>query len=385
MSTPVPKWASKEWSKCSGPYESDCISCNTGYMLNLDKSWVRYASFLPTVNNRLYWIWGLIAMIVTTFYAVLSLRYGKLMLEPAMHLQTLMMLVLSTDWVNDNWIEYISWIQYFKFDFAFLNFYWFDSWVQWTPSSDRFASAKIYWQETVMNYFNFIVLVMLILIGLTIIKLCKFKNVNKLVEWINIQPESILWLCWCIVMPFLCINIYYDLTTYKHHLKLSLFSTFIILLICLYCVLKRLSFISNWTIQKINPYNNLTYIYLTIRIPIVTIYLSQIQMLSYLLMILILMMHSSLLFAWIKYSVKLPLQQNFSRAAEVFGNSVMQLVIMIIAIDKVSFRNYSCVVFKWILEQVQSVTKLITWNQLGISLCIIDDNYVFMLFINWSY
>ena len=257
LSVNVLKWASKEWSECSGPYESNCISCNTGYVLNPDKSWVRYVSFLPTINNRLYWIWGLIAMIVTTFYTVLSLRYGKLMLEPAMHLQTLMMLVLSTDWVNDNWIEYISWIQYFKFDFAFLNFYWFDSWVQWTPSSDRFASAKIYWQETVMNYFNFIVLVMLILIGLTIIKLCKFKNVNQLVELINIQPESILWLCWCIVMPFLCINIYYDLKTYKHHLKLSLFSTFIILLICLYCVLKRLNFISNWTIQKINPFNSL--------------------------------------------------------------------------------------------------------------------------------
>lgn len=113
-------------------------------MLNADKSCVRDVSYLPTVNVKLYWICGLIAMVVTTFYVVLSLRYGKLMLEPAMHLQTLMMLVLSTDCVSDGWIEYISWVHYFKFDFAYASFYWFDSWTACTPTDDRYANAKIY-------------------------------------------------------------------------------------------------------------------------------------------------------------------------------------------------------------------------------------------------
>ena len=156
LNATVSKWSSKDWFEWSGPSDSDCISWNTGYVLNSDKSWVRDVSYLPTTNTRLYWICGLIAMVVNVFYIVLSLRYGKLMLEPAVHLQTLMMLVLSTDWVNDGWVEYISWIQYFKFDFSFLNFYWLNNWIQWTPSSDRFSNAKIYWQETVINYNNHI-------------------------------------------------------------------------------------------------------------------------------------------------------------------------------------------------------------------------------------
>ena len=257
VSVNVIKWASKEWSECSGPYESDCISCTVGYVLNSDKSWVRYGNFLPIINIRMYWICGLIAMIVTVFYAVLSLRYGKLMLEPAMHLQTLMMLVLSTDCVNDHWIEYISWIQYFKFDFAFLNFYWFNSLIQWTPSSNRYSNAWIYWQETVMNYFNLILFVLLILIMYAIMKLFKLNKFSQLLQYIEIQPESVLWLCWWIMMPFVWISVYYDLTTYKYHLKLSLFSTLIILLICIYCVLKRLKFISNWVVQKNKPIQQL--------------------------------------------------------------------------------------------------------------------------------
>ena len=157
LNVTVLKWSSKEWFEWSGPSDSDCISWNTGYVLNSDKSWVKDVSYLPTTNTRLYWICGLIAMVVNIFYIVLSLRYGKLMLEPAVHLQTLMMLVLSTDWVNDGWIEYISWIQYFKFDFSFLNFYWLNNWIQWTPSYDRFSNAKIYWQEAMINYRGFTV------------------------------------------------------------------------------------------------------------------------------------------------------------------------------------------------------------------------------------
>ena len=386
LSVNVLEWASKDWLECSGPYESDCISWNIGYVLNSDKSCVKYVSFIPLFSNRLFWIWGFIAMIVTIFYVFLSLKFGKLMLEPAMHLQTLMMLVLSTDCVNENWIEYISWIQYFKFDFAFLNVYWLNNLMQWTPSSDRFSNARIYWQETVINYLNLIVFVVLVLVTIAIIKLLKSNILSQLAQWISIQPESILWLCWCIVMPFFCINIYNDLTTFRHHLKLSLLSSLILIMICIYCVLKRSSFMSNVTIQKINPYNSLTYIYLslTIRIPIVAIYLSQVQMLSFLLMMLIFIMHSSLLFALIKFSIKLPLQQNFNRATEILWISIMHLVIMIVAVEKVSFCNQICVVFKWILERVHSITKSITWNQFGVSLCIIDDDNVFVLLSYWS-
>ena len=344
LNVTVLKWSSKEWFEWSGPSDSDCISWNTGYVLNSDKSWVKDVSYLPITNTRLYWICGLIAMVVNVFYIVLSLRYGKLMLEPAVHLQTLMMLVLSTDWVNDGWIEYISWIQYFKFDFSFLNFYWLNNWIQWTPSSNRFSNAKIYWQEAMINYFSLIMLILLIAIILRIMKLWKLSLTNKLLKYIDIKPESKLWLCWWIIMPFLIVNIYNDLATYRHHLRLSLLSVLTTLLICIYWLYKRLSFFSNTIVQNINPDNSLNYIYMSliIRIPIVIIYLSQVQIVSYLMMILIFIINSGLLISWTMLPIKLALQQTFSRATEIFGNSIMQLVITIIAFDKVSLQNKYC-------------------------------------------
>ena len=120
----VLKWASKDCFECSGPYESNWVSWNTGFVISNDGSWVSDSSFLPISNVKLYWIWGLFAMTVTFIHILLTIKYGKFMLKPAIHIQSLIMLVFSSDCVSDDWREYFSWIHMFKFDFGFLNPYW---------------------------------------------------------------------------------------------------------------------------------------------------------------------------------------------------------------------------------------------------------------------
>ena len=177
-----------------------------------------------------------------------------------------------------------------------------------------------------------------------IIKLWKLSRIDKLIEYIGIKPESKLWLGWWIIMPFLIVNIYNDLTTYKYHLRLSLLSVLTTLFICIYWLYKRLGFFSSIIVQNINPNNSLNYIYMSliIRIPIVIIYLSQVQIVSNLMMILIFIINLGLLISWTKLSVKLALQQTFNRATEIFGHSIMQLVVTIIAFDKVGLHNKYC-------------------------------------------
>lgn len=53
-------------------------------------------------------------------------------------------------------------------------------------------------------------------------QLCKTDKLDRFVKYIDVQPESVLWTCCCVLLPFVCINVYYDLSTYKQHLKLSL-------------------------------------------------------------------------------------------------------------------------------------------------------------------
>ena len=202
----VQKWASKEWFECSGPYESDCISCNSGYVLEHDGSCVRYVNYLPTTNVKLYWICGLFAMVVTFIYLVLSVIYGRWMLEPAIHLQSLMMLVMSYDWVSSNWVEYLSWIQYFKFDFGFLNSLWLNYFTFWTPSDVKFANVKLYWQEIIYNYANIIIFAIFLLVLIILNKMINLTQKLRFLKVIKIEPQTIFLILWLLILPFVILN-----------------------------------------------------------------------------------------------------------------------------------------------------------------------------------
>ena len=86
-----------------------------------------------------------------------------------------------------------------------------------------------------------------------------------------------------------------------------------------------------------SPYNNLTYNYLTLffKFPQVLLFLSNSSLLRFLLMIAILMMHTSILFSQFKSKIKLSRIQVFEKAIEIFGSVIMQLVLMVLTIYKV--------------------------------------------------
>ena len=335
----VLKWASKEWHECVGPYESDWISCKIGFVLNTDGSWTREMSYFPIINNKIYWIWGLFAMIVTLIHILLAFRYGKIMLEPAMHLQTLMLLVLSLDWVSDNWREYLSWIQFFKFDLSFLNSIWLNRLVSWTLSTDRFANAELYWEEMILYYINLIVLISLFLLINKIIKKISWKKILIIIQLIDVPPETQFWVLCSMILPFFSISIYNDLTNFKHHMKYSVITSLICVVLVWYWVYKKRSFWGSQFMQRIHPYYSLSYTYLSmsIRIPLILLFILTSQMISRLLVIIILIAQSTLLFSLFQSKGKLPLQQNFTKATEIFGNSVMLLITMIISVNIVRF------------------------------------------------
>ena len=84
----VNKWASKLWFKCKGIYESDWLQWLNDYILESNGSWLPSVNKIPTTNSQLFWIWGMIVMIVTIIYLALFFKYGRVMLLPIIHLQT---------------------------------------------------------------------------------------------------------------------------------------------------------------------------------------------------------------------------------------------------------------------------------------------------------
>ena len=260
------------------------------------------------------------------------------MLEPAIHLQTLILLVLSSHCVSDSWKEYISWVQFTKFDFGFLNSILLKRWISWTSSSNKLANAQLYWEEAILNYFNLILILGFTVLLLKAIRCINWNNFLKYIQSAYDLPESQFWILWWLILPFFIINIYSDLITFRHHLRYSLFSSLILIISIWLWIYKKFDFLRHEFVQKIYPYNSLLYIYLSlfIKIPLILLFISSSQMVSNLLITSILMIKSTLLFLLIKHKVKLPLQENFNRSFEIFGNSVMLLVTMVISVNKVT-------------------------------------------------
>ena len=137
----IQKCASKLCFQCKGPYEADWLQWVKGMELNSNGSWLPETNKIPTTNSMMYWIWGMITMIVTLIYLLLSLKYGKIMLLPILHLQTF--IICSSSTPSDSYIidvnlkEYLSWIDFTKFDLWYLTFGYFESSKTWTANTSK--------------------------------------------------------------------------------------------------------------------------------------------------------------------------------------------------------------------------------------------------------
>ena len=101
----VLKWASKDCFECSGPYESDWVTWNAGFIIINDGSWIRNINFLPIVNVKLYWICGLFAMIVTLIHILLAIKYGKFMLKPVIYIYSIANNACAFNWLYRRRLE----------------------------------------------------------------------------------------------------------------------------------------------------------------------------------------------------------------------------------------------------------------------------------------
>ena len=251
-------------------------------------------------------------------------RTSERMNEYKSSIRSLKILIISIFKIN-NIIKFVNSIE--------INSYIFSC----TKSSSKYSNAKLYCQETILNYFNLIVFIWVIVIAL---KLLKYKNkigVLKLLSVINLSKSTTIWLLWLLILPFALINIYYDLSTIEDHYIFSFFSILFLAIAVCYWWYTKLSFLKSDVIQEMDPFNNLTYIILNLlsRIPLMMLFVFKSNMAMNVLLIIIIAQYWSILYVLVRHNIKLPFNQNFNRATDVFWSSVMLLVILVISLDKV--------------------------------------------------
>ena len=227
----VQKWASKNCYQSKGPYDTDWLQWIDGLVLDSNGSCLPKANKIPSSNFGIYWIWGMISMIITLFYLVLSLIYGKIMLEPILHLQTFIIYATLTfimsDNIDVNLQEYLSWIQFAKLDLWYLNYGIFEKPFLWTSSTYELRSLYFDWQETIFNYVNLWILMIIYLILRKLFRYIQNNYLNKYFEYYYVSSQTLFWIIWHLILPFMVINICYELTSIKNHY----ISTFITILL----------------------------------------------------------------------------------------------------------------------------------------------------------
>ena len=178
-------------------------------------------------------------MAVLIIYILLSFKLGVSAFYAYEFTQTLIVFIASSSNHNPYLNRFSSWFQFSKFDIGVLNQYSILKLYSWNYPPSKMTSVQFYCQTTILNYIGFIVLINLIVIFAFIIK---WRSLND--NWasrtnkyfaIYINKQSIAWMWVHVILPFVCINIIYEVSDLKQHLIMSLilFSLITALLIAL--------------------------------------------------------------------------------------------------------------------------------------------------------
>ena len=333
----VLKWASKDCVKCKGPYQSNWIKWINGYVLNIDGVCLVDEGSTLKITRSFISTAGVFSLIITFVNVLLSFKYGKIMLEPIVHIQTVMLLALSSDSIDNNWIEYFEWFQFAKFDLSFFNYLIDSNLGIWTPSSGKFLNVNFLCEEAILNY-SMLILTIILIIAIKI-WMTRFNILVGFQMWWSLKfcDVDIFWIFWFVVNPFLMVSIYYDLSTIHHHWILSLILILIIAAAIFYWYKVKYYFFRTDFMQKVGQLSNLKFTYLQVwmRVAWVLAFIIDSYSFTYF-MILIVAIQTTLLFNPMNGTTPLKHFKHFERESYFIGQAVMELIVLLVWFEKVS-------------------------------------------------
>ena len=183
----IVNWASKDCVKWTSEYQSSWTQWKYNYILSIDGTWLINSSYFPNSEINFYRVCGIIVLIWLVIQTLLFFILGLKALYPLEFSQTFIIIIYSVSQVNQDMDSFISWIQFFKFDFGFLDIIHIKEIFHWSSDIDRMKNIKFYWSSLMLNYAYLIIIAILIIIIIVISKILstKSKMMNKVYNFFN--------------------------------------------------------------------------------------------------------------------------------------------------------------------------------------------------------
>ena len=210
----VLNWASKDCVEWTSQYQDGWIKCKANYILKSDGVWYLNSTYFSNSLENLFEIWGLIVLIWLTTNLIMIIFIGIKALYSIEFAHTLIIFVVSLSIQNKGLMRLITWIQIFKFDLEFIDYFNIRKLLFCKLGTNKMVDLQFYCQPTILNY---LVLIIVILVSVWIVAILKYASLRlkyalKLYQLIinKITIEAIAWILIHIFWPFLWINLISD-------------------------------------------------------------------------------------------------------------------------------------------------------------------------------
>ena len=235
-------WASKDCDQWKSEYQADWVKCKTNYVLGSAGVCLWNTVYFSDSLDNLFDIWGSIILIWLTINWVLIVFIKIRSLNSVEFAHTIIIFAVSSSNQNKNLTRLITWMQIFKFDFGFIDYFNIRHMLFCKLGTDKMAELQFYCQSTVLNYF---MLLVIILVFLWIVFALKFasRRIDCASKWYkfmidNLKIQHIAWISIHVFWPFLWINLISDALNLSSHFILSLLSLLLFAICIIILVLK---------------------------------------------------------------------------------------------------------------------------------------------------
>ena len=246
----VLNWASKDCAQWKSEYQADWVKCTTNYVLGSDGICLWNTAYFSDSLDNLFDVWGFVILIWLTINWVLIVFIEIRSLSSIEFAHTIVIFVVSSSNQNKNLMRLITWMQIFKFDFGFIDYFNIRHMLFCKLGTDKMAELQFYCQSTVLNYFMLLVIILIILWIVFALKSAS-QRLNCASKWYkfiidNLKIQHIAWISIHVFWPFLWINLISDALNLSSHYILSLLS-YLLFVICI--IILRLKMPSVFTLE----------------------------------------------------------------------------------------------------------------------------------------
>ena len=262
------QWASKDWVKWNGPYQSDCTKWVQGYELSGSGVCLVLSALFTLSQFIIFRVLGIFVWILILIQLLFCIKLKLESFYSLFYMQTILMMMFSVENVSDGFTVFAYTLQWTKLDFSFI-LLGFQKRFGCEQSSNKMMRLGFYCQSTIHNYILLIILVVVIIISVfginkyfintTIIQ--KLKNFLIFIWKVNISSLVLIPIN---ISPFIIANVIIDGINIRNQFVLSLISIGAWSIILFISWFYWRNILRDDFINRVDPVNTTCYFYLNL-------------------------------------------------------------------------------------------------------------------------